>query len=277
VLLTYHVQILNTHGRSAGPSAAAFAASGGAPPPVEQLRATPARDGATLEWQHRSTGAVVELDRQPVGPDGVAIGPAARRPASKAAAKPVVKTTHPRGDGSASNPLAPSAPAATEVKLRTPAQADDPGGTIDHTAQRGDTYRYTAQRVHNVTLDGHALEVRSAISPPVTLVMRDIFPPNAPAGLEAAPGGVDHSIDLSWSPNTDSGLAGYFVYRQEVDSQGVAAGTAARLNSTLIVGPAYRDQTSTAGHRYAYRVTAVDTAGNESAPSDPVQETSREQ
>jgi hypothetical protein len=277
-LLAYRVQILNAHGRSAGPSPEFFVASGSAPPPVEQLRATPARDGATLEWQHRDTAAVVELDRQPIGPDGVAIEPAQRKPAPKATSKPVVKTNEGRTRGPGSEkPFAPSAAAPTEVKLRTPAQSTDPGGTIDRTAQRGDTYRYTAQRVRIVTLDGHTLEIRSAVSPPMTLVMRDIFPPHAPAGLEAAPGGTDHSIDLSWTPNTDSGLAGYSVYRQEIDSQGVAAGTAARLNTTLVVGPAYRDQTAMAGHRYAYRVAAVDTAGNESAPSDPVQETSREQ
>jgi fibronectin type 3 domain-containing protein len=50
-----------------------------------------------------------------------------------------------------------------------------------------------------------------------------------------------------------------------------------RLNITPVVGPAYRDQTALAGHRYAYRVTAVDTAGNESVPSADVQETLREQ
>jgi fibronectin type 3 domain-containing protein len=72
-------------------------------------------------------------------------------------------------------------------------------------------------------------------------------------------------------------LAGYFVYRQEVDAKGAVAGTATRLNLTPVVGPAYRDQTAVAGRRYAYRVTAVDTAGNESAPSADVQETLREQ
>jgi fibronectin type 3 domain-containing protein len=110
--------------------------------------------------------------------------------------------------------------------------------------------------------------------------MRDTFPPHAPSGLEAVPGGVtaaDRSIDLSWTPDTDADLAGYFVYRQEVDEKGVVASTATRLNLTPVAGPAYRDQTAMAGHRYAYRVTAVDTAGNESAPSAEVQESLREQ
>jgi hypothetical protein len=139
----------------------------------------------------------------------------------------------------------------------------------------GESYRYTAQRVRAVSLGGHALELRSPISQPVTVAMRDIFPPHPPSGLEAVPGGAtaaDRSIDLSWSPNTEADLAGYIVYRQEIDSKGEAAGTATRLNATPVVGPAYRDQTAIAAHRYAYRVTAVDTA-----PSDPVQETLREQ
>jgi fibronectin type 3 domain-containing protein len=114
----------------------------------------------------------------------------------------------------------------------------------------------------------------------VTVVMRDIFPPSAPSGLEAVPGGVsaaDRSIDLSWTPNSDADLAGYFVYRQDIDPHGAVTGTVTRLNTTPVVGPAYRDQTALAGRRYAYHVTAVDTAGNESAPSANVQETLREQ
>jgi fibronectin type 3 domain-containing protein len=110
--------------------------------------------------------------------------------------------------------------------------------------------------------------------------MRDTFPPPTPSGLEAIPGGAgaaDRSIDLSWSPDNDADLAGYFVYRQEVDPQGQVTGTVTRLNTIPVVGPAYRDQTVLPGHRYAYRVTAVDTAGNESAPSADVQETLREQ
>jgi hypothetical protein len=114
----------------------------------------------------------------------------------------------------------------------------------------------------------------------VTVVIRNQFPPHAPAGLEAAPDGAgvgDRSIDLSWTPNTERDLAGYIVYRQEIDAKGVAAGTAARLNPTPVAGPAYRDQTAVAGRRYAYFITAINTAGNESAPSEAVQETLREQ
>jgi hypothetical protein len=288
-LLAYRVEIFNTHGRSAGPSPEAFVAAGTVPPVVDQLRATPTPDGVMLEWQQKSTSAAVELDRLPVGPDGVVVKPAQRKAASKSPSKPVVKkptANHPKpASASASKPIQMTPPAPIEVRLRTPTgfpgtEPADPGGTIDHTAQKGETYQYTALRVRSVSLGGHTLELRSAVSPPVTVAMRDIFPPHAPSGLEAVPGGVtaaDRSIDLSWTPDTDADLAGYFVYRQDIDSKGVVAGTATRLNATPVVGPAYRDQTAVAGRRYAYYVTAVDAAGNESPPSDTVQETLREQ
>jgi hypothetical protein len=287
-LLAYRVQILNIHDHSAGFSSEAFAPSGAAPPPVEQLRATPTGDGALLEWQPRNTSAQVELDRLPLTPEGDVIEPAASGKSSSKAPRATTKkpADTPKKPVSSSSPpsspkplqMKPSTP--TEVKLRSPARSTDAGGTIDHTAQRSISYQYTAQRVLPVSLAGHALELRSAISAPVTLTMRDIFPPQAPTGLEAVPGGAtaaDRSIDLSWTPNPEGDLAGYFVYRQEVDSKGEVAGTATRLNQTPVVGPAYRDQTAMAGRRYAYRVSAVDTAGNESPRSDEVQETLREQ
>jgi hypothetical protein len=283
VLLAYRVQILNKSGRSAEPSPEAFAASGVAPPPVEQLRATPTRDGAMLEWQQKDNPATVELDRLPIGPTGEVIEPPPSKEAVKSRSKPTVKKRSappPNAPAPAPKTLQASPPPPTEVKLRTPVESADAGGTVDHTARMGDSYSYTAQRVRSITLGGHALELRSTVSPPVTVVMHNTFPPHTPSGLETVPGGAtpaDRSLDLSWTPNTDPDLAGYIVYRQEIDSKGVAAGTATRLNANPVVGPAYRDQTAVAGHRYAYRVTAVDSAGNESQPSEPVEETLREQ
>src|SRR5487761_685799 len=118
-LLIYRVQILNANGHSAGLSSPAFAAAGTASPPVEHLQATPIRDGAMLEWQPQSTPSTVELDRT------------------------LVQTTIPQ-KASTKQPFqsAPSTPA--EIHLQTGKQSSDPGGTIDPTAQRGKTYRYTA-------------------------------------------------------------------------------------------------------------------------------------
>lgn len=258
-LLSYRIQIFNSNGHSAGRSAEAFAPSGAAPPPVEHLRATLIRSGIQLEWQPQATTAPVQLDRLLV----------AAQP-SKPQPTPTAKTKR-------QPDLTPPSPA--QVRFEAPSQPSDPGGVIDRTAQRDQTYRYTAQRVRKLTLAGHALERHSLPSPAITVVMHDIFPPASPSGLAAIPGGVSplhHSIDLSWEPVPDLDVAGYIVYRQQVDATGTLTGPSTRLTPAPIVSPSFSDSTAVPGHTYAYRVTAIDTAGNESAPSADVRETLRE-
>jgi hypothetical protein len=287
-LLAYKVQLFNAHNRSAGSSSQAFAAAGAAPPPVQQLRATSVQEGILLEWQQPNTSSSnsqVKLDRHLLATTTSTPAPVPANPAP--AAKPVLrsksrKSSPPPAFASAKLQTTPATQpkASDDVKLETPKQAADVGGTIDQTTQKGASYRYTARRIREISLAGHPVELRSEISTPVNVTMLDTFPPAIPTGLEAVPGGAtpsDRSIDLSWTPNTDVDLAGYSVYRQEVTSTGQVAGPATRLNTSPIVGPAYRDQTAVPGHHYAYRVTAVDATGNESAPGADVQETLREQ
>jgi hypothetical protein len=158
-----------------------------------------------------------------------------------------------------------------EVRLRAaPASGQDApfrpdaGGTLDPTARRGESYTYTAQRVRRVRVEGHDLELRSVACAPVTVAMRDTFPPRPPVGVEAIAGALGGAmgIDLSWVPNTEEDLAGYLVYRQEV-----SAVEAVLLTPAPVPQPAFRDAGAVAGHSYRYMVVAVDTAGNRSAPS----------
>jgi hypothetical protein len=127
------------------------------------------------------------------------------------------------------------------------------------------TYVYTVRSV--IQMEGRELE--SSDSQPVTVTLRDIFPPAAPQGLVAAllPGATPGTVvvDLSWSINLETDLAGYRVYRSE--QEGVRGQV---ITSELLPTPAVRDTTVEPGHRYWYTVTAVDRAGNESAPSTPV-------
>jgi hypothetical protein len=128
----------------------------------------------------------------------------------------------------------------------------------------GKTYLYVTRSV--VLAGGSALE--SSDSPPVIVTPRDIFPPAAPQGLVAAvlPGAAPGSlqVDLSWSINLETDLAGYRVYRSE------ERGTRGQpLTPDLLPTPSYRDTSVLPGHRYWYSVTAVDRAGNESEPSAP--------
>lgn len=129
----------------------------------------------------------------------------------------------------------------------------------------GKTYVYIVRSV--ITQEG--IEIESDNSEPATVAALDIFPPATPRGLVAAllPGAAPSSlvVDLSWSINPETDLAGYRVYRSEQEgSRGQL------ITPDLLPVPAVRDTSVEAGHRYWYTVTAVDRAGNESAPSNPV-------
>jgi hypothetical protein len=129
----------------------------------------------------------------------------------------------------------------------------------------GKTYAYIVRSV--VLVEGSELE--SGDSVPAIVTPRDTFPPAAPQNLVAAvlsgatPGSV--LVDLSWSINLETDLAGYRVYRSEQqDTKGAV------LTPDLLLAPAYRDTSVEPGHRYWYSVTAVDRAGNESDASATV-------
>jgi len=129
----------------------------------------------------------------------------------------------------------------------------------------GKTYAYAVRSV--VQVQGIALE--SSDSPLVVLTPRDTFPPAAPQSLVLAvlPGATDEGkvVDLSWSINLETDLAGYRVYRSEQE------GTKGELlTKELLPTPAYRDTSVHNGQKYWYSVTAVDKAGNESVPSPPM-------
>jgi hypothetical protein len=134
----------------------------------------------------------------------------------------------------------------------------------DRSFEFGKTYAYTVRTV--LDRDGVALE--SADSTPAIVTPRDIFPPAVPQAISAAvlPGEKENAlvVDLSWSINVESDFAGYRVFRSEQpDTKGQL------LTPELLPTPAYRDTSVQPARRYWYVVTAVDRAGNESAPSPP--------
>ena len=128
----------------------------------------------------------------------------------------------------------------------------------------GKTYIYQVRSL--VTADGNQIE--SDDSAPAVVTPRDTFPPAVPQNIvaieiPAANGAV--SVDLSWSINVETDLAGYRVYRSEQQGE-----RGPSLQVELLASPAYRDTAVQSGHRYWYVVTAVDRAGNESGASEPV-------
>jgi hypothetical protein len=249
-LLAYRVQLCNAAGRTAGATDAVYASAGAAPHAVQELRGRAAKAGVVLEWRAEPDGSI-ELNRTAVE----VVAGAGKKPA--------------------------------ETRLRVDGEKNT-GGTVDRTARLGRTYRYSAQRVRTVDLDGQRLELRSGPSSEVVVERKDLFPPEAPIGLVAVPGFgdaaagqgtgqgstqpmIDLAIDLLWEPDMEPRIMGYRVYRRALD--GDVAGAWQQLNAEVVPVAAYRDRTVVAGHRYGYQVTAVDAAGNESERSREVAET----
>ena len=126
----------------------------------------------------------------------------------------------------------------------------------------GHTYVYSVRSV--AQYESGAVE--SGDSRLVVVTPRDTFPPSGPQGLAvvAVPSTAQMPahLELSWSINPETDVAGYNVYRSE---RGDTPGK--RLNSELLLTPVFRDMSAITGHHYSYAVTAVDRAGNESVPS----------
>ncbi|RBY94391.1 hypothetical protein DQ244_03475 [Blastococcus sp. TBT05-19] len=114
------------------------------------------------------------------------------------------------------------------------------------------TYVYTL-----VAVDTHGN--RSAASAPVSVTPTDLTPPAAPTGLVAVRG--DGEVTLSWTANAEPDLAGYRLLRD---------GT---VIATLPGATTYLDSGLTNDTTYRYTLVAVDTHGNTSVSSSPVQAT----
>jgi fibronectin type 3 domain-containing protein len=131
-------------------------------------------------------------------------------------------------------------------------------GILDRDVQPGQQWCYVVRSVASADP-----LVESAPSPEACAAVKDVAPPAPPAGLAAL---VEAAvIELSWSPSGEVDLASYRVYR--------AAGEGAPQRLAEVPAPAteIKDTAPGRGGPHFYTVTAVDRAGNESAPSAPVE------
>jgi hypothetical protein len=130
--------------------------------------------------------------------------------------------------------------------------ADDFGFWTIHTiiALSDETYYIFARSYANGTESDNSNLIAVTI---------DTIPPAPPKGLKALP--FTGGVDLSWSPNQESDLLGYYVFRkQQWDPDFI------RLNWLPIIGTRYRDEGLYNGMQYIYRIDAVDNAWNERHP-----------
>lgn len=239
--IRYFVELTNKNGRSAGQSNAAVALAGEAPRPVTGFSAELRKSGIVLHWTADGENIAIRLHRTLVS--------GRKAPAQAGPLKE------------------PAEPAEQNFLIE-----NDAGRALDRSIVFGQTYEYTAQRIARVQADGKALELASTVSAPIRIEALDIFPPAAPTGLVAVAtvpeGGTKAAIDLNWQPNSESDLAGYFVYRREGD------GGWQRISPAQPqIAPAFHDTQIQPGHTYMYAVSAVDHDGHESARSAEAQET----
>lgn len=76
--------------------------------------------------------------------------------------------------------------------------------------------------------------------------------------------GTAPQVSLGWSPST-SAVQGYNVYR------GPAPGSYTKINTALDPNTTYTDTTVSGGMTYYYAATAVNSNGQESTYSSPVE------
>jgi hypothetical protein len=124
---------------------------------------------------------------------------------------------------------------------------------LDNGIAYGDTYDYSIQSIEKVNDDHYA---ESDLTELAGVKPEDKFAPAVPSGLTAVPG--TKSIELVWNRNTDRDFASYRIYRD------------GKLLASNVASVAYSDRDVKQGTNYTYQLSAVDTAGNESAKSAPV-------
>ena len=123
---------------------------------------------------------------------------------------------------------------------------------------------YIVRRVEMVG----AVAIESAPSPPTCVTPIDKFPPEAPKTVNLV--ATATAVSLIWEPNTEEDLAGYLVLRGDVPGDKLAPLTPAPIGDA-----AYVDNSIRRNRTYVYEVIAVDKTGNQSAPSNRVEESIR--
>ncbi len=129
---------------------------------------------------------------------------------------------------------------------------------LDTDTRYGETYEYSLQ----AAVKSGGSWVESEVSQPSTITPVDRFPPAVPQGLLAL--AASSSIELTWDPNTEPDLRGYYVYRY------AGSGAWARI-AGIIEAPSYSDRDVKSGMTYRYAVSSVDQSGNESERTKPVE------
>lgn len=100
------------------------------------------------------------------------------------------------------------------------------------------------------------------------IAAKDIFAPPPPSSVTIA--SIQGIVSIYWPLNTESDIAGYNIYR--ADSINGSADKWVKLNQNIHTTASFKDNNVKVEQEYFYKITAVDTSGNESQPSKVVSE-----
>jgi hypothetical protein len=239
--ITYAVSVQNESGRSAGLSNQVQVPSAPTLPPLDRFRAEVKKDGVLLSWECPPAGAASNVIEHKLR--------IYRREQGKQTDTKVSDANMP--------PCSQTQPGAQLPEF------------MDQTFEWEKHYDYRATVVTVVSAPGKSeVEVEGDDTPSVAVFAHDIFPPAVPTGLQAVFSGVGQApfVDLVWSPDTETDLAGYNVFRHEENEPPV------KLNSEPVKAPAFRDSKVQSGKKYFYSVSGVDERNNESVKSEETSE-----
>ncbi|MDQ4121836.1 MAG: fibronectin type III domain-containing protein [Acidobacteriota bacterium] len=129
----------------------------------------------------------------------------------------------------------------------------------------GENYEYF---VRAVSAGANGVPVESNDSNITKITPLDLFPPSPPVGLTiaAAPG----NLSIFFAANSEPDVIGYNIFRTTMPE--TPREKWQKLNETPFAATSYQDTKIESGQRYYYYVTAVDSAGNASKPSEIVSE-----
>lgn len=137
----------------------------------------------------------------------------------------------------------------------------------DKTFKFGNNYRYL---VRAISLGTEGAQVESLNSNSQSVTARDTFAPAPPGAPSIAPDST-RGLSIFFAPNSEADIAGYNIYRSTDPNLPKASWT--KLNQSLLTRPSFLDEKVERGRKYYYYLTAVDTAGNVSMPSEVASET----
>ena len=125
---------------------------------------------------------------------------------------------------------------------------------VDTAVGYGATYFYTVRAIPpgKPRIEGPPAEE-------AVIAYRDVYPPPAPARLDALSEAT--LVRLVWDSSPAPDVVGYLVFRADGDKPPV------KLTERPVADTFYTDPSVPAGKRYRYTVRAVDAAGNVSPPS----------